>query len=46
MKIKAAIMGLVIVAFAVSGTNSFAQAKKPNIVIIWGDDILFEHGCN
>ncbi len=39
MKIKAAIMGLVIVAFAVSGTSSFAQAKKPNILIIWGDDI-------
>jgi len=39
MKIKAAIMGLVIVAFAVSRTSSFAQAKKPNILIIWGDDI-------
>ena len=39
MKIKAAIMGLVIVAFAVSGTSSFAQAKKPNIIIIWEDDI-------
>ena len=39
MKIKAAIMGLVIVAFAVSGTSSFGQVKKPNIVIIWGDDI-------
>jgi len=39
MKIKAAIMGLVIVAFAVSVISSFAQAKKPNIIIIWGDDI-------
>src|SRR5437879_1267588 len=39
MKIKVAIMGLVIVAFAVSGTSSFAQAKKPNILILWGDDI-------
>src|SRR5213080_2191962 len=39
MKIKAAIMGLVIVAFAVSRTRSFAQAKQPNILIIWGDDI-------
>ena len=39
MKITAAIMGLVIVAFAVSRTSSFAQAKKPNILIIWGDDI-------
>jgi hypothetical protein len=37
MKIKVAIMGLVIVAFAVSGTSSFAQAKKPNIVFIMGD---------
>jgi len=35
MKIKVAIMGLVIVAFAVSRTSSFAQAKKPNILIIW-----------
>ena len=41
MKIKVAIMGLVIVAFAVSRTRSFAQAKKPNILIIWGDDIAY-----
>ena len=26
-------------AFVVSTDSAFAQAKKPNIVIIWGDDI-------
>jgi arylsulfatase len=49
MKSKITIAGLLAVALALSTANSFAQATrpspsasaagKPNIIIIWGDDI-------
>jgi len=34
-----AILGLITLAIAGTPTPAFAQTKKPNIVIIWGDDI-------
>ena len=39
MKTKPTIATLVAVTLIVSAASSFAQAKKPNILIIWGDDI-------
>ena len=39
MKSKLLRAGLVAVALASSITSSFAQAKKPNILVIFGDDI-------
>jgi arylsulfatase len=39
MKIKLTITALVAVALAVSMASSLAQAKKPNILVIMGDDI-------
>jgi arylsulfatase A-like enzyme len=39
MKTKSITAALVAVTLAVSTASSFAQAKKPNIVVIWGDDI-------
>jgi arylsulfatase len=39
MKPKLIVATLLAVAVAVSTGSSFAQAKKPNILIIWGDDI-------
>src|SRR5262245_27705563 len=38
--VGAAIPALVVIAAAMGGAGvSYAQAAKPNIVIIWGDDI-------
>src|SRR5438128_7848117 len=39
MKIKLTIAAFVAVTLAVSTASSFGQVKKPNILIIWGDDI-------
>src|SRR5438552_6609923 len=39
MKTKPTIAALIAVTLVVSAASSFAQAKKPNILIIWGDDI-------
>src|SRR5207244_5796459 len=39
MKTKPTIATLVAVTLIVSAASSFAQAKKPNILISWGDDI-------
>jgi arylsulfatase A-like enzyme len=39
MKTKLTIAALVAVALAVSTARSFAQAKRPNILVIMGDDI-------
>jgi len=39
MKTKLTIAALVAVTLAVSTATCFAQEKKPNIVVIWGDDI-------
>ena len=39
MKIRLTITALVAVALAVSMASSLAQAKKPNILVIMGDDI-------
>src|SRR5215471_123544 len=39
MKTKLIIVTSFILALAVSTANSFAQAKKPNILVIFGDDI-------
>jgi hypothetical protein len=39
MKAKLTVTVLAAVTLAVSTATSFAQAKKPNILIIWGDDI-------
>src|SRR6266496_2687514 len=39
MKTKLTIAALIAVTLIVSAASSFAQAKKPNILIIWGDDI-------
>jgi arylsulfatase len=39
MKIKSLTAALVGAALFVSIVTSFAQAKKPNILVIWGDDI-------
>src|SRR2546430_10767056 len=39
MKSKLLRAGLVAVALASSITTAFAQAKKPNILVIFGDDI-------
>src|SRR5262245_9108248 len=40
MKTKSITVALVAIAVAVSTASSFAQdAKKPNIVVIWGDDV-------
>jgi arylsulfatase len=39
MKTKLSIAALVAVALALSTATSFAQAKKPNILFIMGDDI-------
>src|SRR5262245_13298246 len=51
MKTKSITAALVAVVLAVSTASSFAQdAKKPNIVVIWGDDIgmwnvgIYAHG--
>ena len=46
MKTKIAIAALVAFVLAVSTASSFAQARKPNILIIWGDDIgWFNPSC-
>src|SRR5215831_9488227 len=46
MKTKLTIAALVAVALAISTASSFAQTKKPNILIIWGDDIgWFNPSC-
>src|SRR5499425_1483358 len=46
MKTETIFKALVVTALAVSTANSFAQAKKPNILIIWGDDIgWFNPSC-
>jgi arylsulfatase len=39
MKTKLIGVALSVFAFALPAANSLAQAKKPNIVVIWGDDI-------
>src|SRR5437867_4900157 len=39
MKTKPTIAALIAVTLVVSAASSFAQAKKPNILIIWSDDI-------
>src|SRR5438093_9758755 len=39
MKTKPTIAVIVAVTLIVSAASSFAQARKPNILIIWGDDI-------
>ena len=39
MKIKLTIAAFVAVTLAVSTASSFGQVKKPNILILWGDDI-------
>src|SRR5438876_10254132 len=39
MKTKPTIAALIAVTLVVSAASSFAQAKKPNVLIIWGDDI-------
>jgi arylsulfatase A-like enzyme len=39
MKTRLRIAALVAVTLAVSTASSFAQAKKPNILVIFGDDI-------
>lgn len=40
METKRTIAALIVVALTVSIASSFAQdAKKPNIVFLWGDDI-------
>src|SRR5262249_43346657 len=51
MKTKSITAALVAIAVAVSTASAFAQdAKKPNIVVIWGDDIgmwnvgIYTHG--
>src|SRR5262245_12763768 len=39
MKTKLNIAALIAIALAISATDSLAQAKKPNILVIFGDDI-------
>ena len=39
MKSKLLRAALLLVALGLSTASSFAQAKKPNILILWGDDI-------
>jgi len=39
MERKIIIAALVVASLAISAANSVAHAKKPNILIIWGDDI-------
>ena len=39
METKRTIAALIAVALTVSMTSSFGQAKKPNILVIFGDDI-------
>ena len=39
MKIRLAVTACLALAFLTSVTNSFAQEKKPNILVIMGDDI-------
>ena len=39
MRRKMTVLALVVVALAVSMAGSFAQGKKPNILVIKGDDI-------
>ena len=39
MKTKLNIAALFAIALAIPTTDSFAQAKKPNILVIFGDDI-------
>jgi len=38
MKTKLITVTLFILALVLSATSSFAQAKKPNILVIWGDE--------
>jgi arylsulfatase A-like enzyme len=46
MKTKLTMAALVAASLAVSTASSFAQAKQPNILIIWGDDIgWFNPSC-
>ena len=46
MKTKLTIAAFFAVSLTVSTASSFAQAKKPNILIIWGDDIgWFNPSC-
>jgi len=39
MKTNIALLGILILAFFSLGNYTQAQTKKPNIIIIWGDDI-------
>ena len=39
MKVKLAVTTCLALVFVASTANSIAQAKKPNILVIWGDDI-------
>src|SRR5215470_16017543 len=39
MKTKLTPMACLTLAFIASTAHCFAQAKKPNILVIWGDDI-------
>jgi len=39
MKIRLTIAALIAVTLVVSTASSFGQAKKPNILVIFGDDI-------